>query len=172
MARLIGGGSSRCGSRRSWRRALSRMGLAFPVLAAVMLGGCGTISSKFSEIASQAPGIGLPADAPERTAQQAAYPAVHDMPPPRNTEMLTTIERADAERELVKARTEQQGIGAAIRAGADDPRDAKEKAEKAKAEKEKADREKAARAKRRKIQANQTQASQSQASQAQASQSR
>jgi hypothetical protein len=134
-----------------------------------MLSGCGTISSKFSEVASQAPGIGLPADAPERTSQAAAYPAVHDMPPPRNTEMLTTIERTDAERELVKARTDQQGIGAAIRAGADDPRDVKEKEEQAKAEakaeKERTDREKAARAKRRKIQASQTQVGQGQASQ-------
>lgn len=121
-----------------------------------MLSGCGTISSKFSEVASQAPGIGLPADAPERTAQPAAYPAVHDMPPPRNTETLTTIERADAERELVQARTEQQGIGAAIRAGAEDPRDLKEKEAIAKAQKEKADREKALRAaKRRKVQVNQ-----------------
>lgn len=121
-----------------------------------MLSGCGTISSKFSEVASQAPGIGLPADAPERTAQPAAYPAVHDMPPPRNTETLTTIERADAERELVQARTEQQGIGAAIRAGAEDPRDLKEKEAIAKAQKEKADRERALRtAKRRKVQVNQ-----------------
>jgi hypothetical protein len=144
------------------------------VLVAVALSGCGTISSKFSEVASQAPGIGLPADAPERTAQQAAYPAVHDMPPPRNTDMMTAIERTDAERELLKARTEQQGIGAAIRAGADDPRDVKEKEEearaRAKAEKERADREKAARAKRRKPPASQGQASQAQASQAQASQ--
>jgi hypothetical protein len=132
------------------------VGLAFAVLAAAMLSGCGTISSKFSEVASQAPGIGLPADAPERTAQPAAYPAVHDMPPPRNTETLTTIERADAERELVQARTEQQGIGAAIRAGAEDPRDLKEKEAIAKAQKEKADREKALRtAKRRKVQVNQ-----------------
>jgi hypothetical protein len=132
------------------------VGLAFAVLAAAMLSGCGTISSKFSEVASQAPGIGLPADAPERTAQPAAYPAVHDMPPPRNTETLTTIERADAERELVQARTEQQGIGAAIRAGAEDPRDLKEKEAIAKAQKEKADRERALRtAKRRKVQVNQ-----------------
>jgi hypothetical protein len=78
------------------------------------------------------------------------------MPPPRNTETLTTIERADAERELVQARTEQQGIGAAIRAGAEDPRDLKEKEAIAKAQKEKADRERALRtAKRRKVQVNQ-----------------
>ena len=146
MARVNDHSSAKCGRRSSWRLEPARVGLAFAVLAAAMLSGCGTISSKFSEVASQAPGIGLPADAPERTAQPAAYPAVHDMPPPRNTETLTTIERADAERELVRARTEQQGIGAAIRAGAEDPRDLKEKA----------DREKALRAaKRRKVQVNQ-----------------
>ena len=133
-----------------------------------MLSGCGTISQKFSEVASQAPGIGLPADAPERTAERAAYPAVHDMPPRRNTEMLTTIERADAERTLLQARTEQQGIGAAIKAGADDPRDVKEKQEialaEAKAEQARAEREKALKAKRRKAQASQDPLSQSQQS--------
>lgn len=152
MARLDGHGSGRRGLHPS--RCVA--------LAALMLSGCGTISHKFSEIASQAPGIGLPADAPERTAEPAAYPAVHDMPPPRNTETLTTVERADAERQLVQARSEQQGISAAIKAGADDPRDLKEKEAIAKAEKEKADREKALRAKRRKAQATQNASSRSQ----------
>jgi hypothetical protein len=57
----------------------------------------------------------------------------------------------------VQSRTEQQGIGAAIRAGAEDPRDVKERAEKEKAELEKAEREKAFAAKRRKAQASQNQ---------------
>jgi hypothetical protein len=135
------------------------MWLALPMLAA-LLSGCGSISHKFSEVASQAPGIGLPADAPERSSEPAAYPAVHDMPPRRNTEMLTDIERADAERGLVQARSEQQGIGAAIRAGADDPRDVKEKEEQARAAAEakaKAEKEKALKDKRRKLQASQNQ---------------
>jgi len=131
------------------------MRLAFPALAAVTLAGCGTISQKFSEAASQMPGVGLPADAPERTEERAAFPAVHDIPAPRNTATLTAIERAEAERELLQARSEQQGISAAIRAGAEDPRDVKEKQEKEKAEAERAEREKALRAKRRKAQASQ-----------------
>jgi hypothetical protein len=137
--------------------------LAIPVVSAVLLTGCGMISHKFLEAESQMPGIGLPADAPERTGGPAAYPAVHDVPPPRDTATLTAVERADAERRLVAARTEQQGIGTAIRAGAEDPRDVKEQEEIAKAEKEKADKDRALRAaKRRKVQASQSPASQSQ----------
>jgi hypothetical protein len=95
------------------------------VLATAMLSGCGTISQKFSEAASQVPGIALPADAPERTSERAAYPAVHDLPPPRNIETLTAVERADAERELREARTQQQTSNAAILAESAD-RDKKE----------------------------------------------
>ena len=102
---------------------------AAPVVAAIVvaagLSGCGAISSKFSEAGSQMPGIGLPAGAPERTAERAAFPAVHDLPPPRNSVTLTSIERAEAEKQLLAARNEQQAAGAAIQTGSDDPRDPK-----------------------------------------------
>jgi hypothetical protein len=113
--------------------------LATPVLAAAMLSGCGTIANKFSEVTSQAPGIGLPADAPERTAERAPFPAVHDMPPSRDTVTRTEVERAQAEKELLEARNEQQSAGTVIKTGSDDPREPKikEREETARVQKEK-----------------------------------
>ena len=79
-----------------------------PVIAAAGLAGCSSISEKFRDTAAALPGVGLPADAPERTAQPVAFPAVHDVPPPRNSVTLTDTEQTQMERELVKAREEQQ----------------------------------------------------------------
>jgi hypothetical protein len=59
---------------------------------------------------SQAPAIGLPANAPGRPAQQLPFPAVHDMPPPRSNSMLTEVEQQKMEDDLVAARTRQQAI--------------------------------------------------------------
>jgi hypothetical protein len=90
----------------SWRRRL-----ALPVAAAIAaagLGGCGSISEKFADTASQMPAIGLPAGTPERPATPAAYPAVHDVPPPRNSVMLTNTEAAQMQADLVTARDQQQ----------------------------------------------------------------
>jgi hypothetical protein len=86
---------------RRWR-------LVVPVIAAVGVAGCGSISEKFRDTAATLPGVGLPADAPERTAQPMAFPAVHDIPPPRNSVTLTNTEQDQMERDLVKARDEQQ----------------------------------------------------------------
>lgn len=54
------------------------------------------------------PGIGLPANAPERPAVPPAYPAVHDIPPPRNSVTLTNFEQQKMEFDLVEARDRQQ----------------------------------------------------------------
>jgi len=81
-----------------------------PVIAAAGLAGCSSISEKFRDTAAALPGVGLPADAPERTAQPVAFPAVHDVPPPRNSVTLTNTEQAQMERELVTARDEQQVV--------------------------------------------------------------
>ncbi|MBW8903650.1 MAG: hypothetical protein JF566_06830 [Bradyrhizobium sp.] len=86
---------------RRWR-------LVVLLVAAVGLAGCASISEKFRDTAAALPGVGLPADAPERTAQPVAFPAVHDIPPPRNSVTLTNTEQDQMERELVKARDEQQ----------------------------------------------------------------
>jgi hypothetical protein len=47
---------------------------------------------------------GLPTDTPERPATQLAYPAVHDMPPPRAKAVLTDDELKRAEQDLIAAR--------------------------------------------------------------------
>ena len=92
------------------RRALQRaVAVLAPILAlAVGLSGCGSISDKFRTTASQMPAIGLPAGAPERTAEPVPYPAVHDMPAPRNSTPLTLTEQEQMERELATARDSQQ----------------------------------------------------------------
>jgi len=88
---------------RGWR--------GLPVLAvaaAVGLSGCASISQKFAESASQLPQVGLSPNAPARPAEQMAYPAVHDVPPPRTSTVLTDIEQQKLETDLVSARNQQQ----------------------------------------------------------------
>ena len=88
---------------RGWR--------GLPVLAvaaALCLSGCASISQKFAETASQLPQVGLSANAPARPAEQMAYPAVHDVPPPRTATVLTDIEQQKLETDLVSARDQQQ----------------------------------------------------------------
>lgn len=70
------------------------------------------------------PGIGLPAGAPERTAEPVAFPAVHDIPPPRNSVTLSGIEREELERQLVSARDDQQ-TASGVRKAEKDPKDQK-----------------------------------------------
>ena len=82
--------------------------VASMLAAAAGLSGCASISEKFRDSASQMPGIGLPAGAPERTAEQAGYPAVHDIPPPRNSVTLTNMEQQTLQDDLVAARDQQQ----------------------------------------------------------------
>src|SRR3954462_9635204 len=81
-----------CGAR------LRRSSLLF--LVAMALAGC---SSTLSSMPTQLGG--LPDDAPVRPAVQgAAYPAVHDMPPPRPNTVLTPEQLRKAEAELVAIR--------------------------------------------------------------------
>jgi hypothetical protein len=110
------GASRRFAMARRWR-------LIVPVIAAAGLAGCGSISEKFRDTAAALPGVGLPADAPERTAQPVAFPAVHDIPPPRNSVTLTNTEQDQMERDLVKARDELQvAAGVAKPKKKDDPK--------------------------------------------------
>ena len=66
------------------------------------------MSDKVSQAAGSLPGIGLPANTPERPAEARAFPAVHDMPPQRTTAVLTADEQRSIERELVSARETQK----------------------------------------------------------------
>ena len=96
----------------SWFASRSGLGLALTVGLAAGLGGCGTVSEKMSGAMASMPGVGLPANAPERPAEQRAYPAVHDMPPPRTNAMLTGAEQQQVERELMAARDGQKAAAA------------------------------------------------------------
>jgi len=47
---------------------------------------------------------GLPENAPARPTSPGAYPAVHDLPPPRSQAVLTSEEQRKLEQELIAAR--------------------------------------------------------------------
>ena len=47
---------------------------------------------------------GLPEGAPQRSNKPSAYPAVHDMPPPRGSTVLTDAEQKKLEDDLIAAR--------------------------------------------------------------------
>src|SRR5262249_28760293 len=91
------------------RQSVGVRGLPLLALAvSLALSGCASISQKFAESASQAPEIGLPSNAPARPGQQMAYPAVHDVPPPRTATTLTYVEQQKLETDLVAAGNQQR----------------------------------------------------------------
>jgi hypothetical protein len=51
---------------------------------------------------------GEPAESPERPTTVYAYPAVHDLPPPRATTPLTEEEQVTMEKELAAVREKQE----------------------------------------------------------------
>ena len=89
-------------------RALPAAVLALAVAASPGLSGCASINQKFAESASQLPHVGVSPNAPARPAEQMAFPAVHDVPPPRTAVMLTDVEQHKLETDLVAARDQQQ----------------------------------------------------------------
>jgi len=52
---------------------------------------------------------GLPESTPQRPATPATYPAVHDLPPPRATTILTDAEQKKLEDDLIAARNRAEG---------------------------------------------------------------
>jgi hypothetical protein len=56
---------------------------------------------------------GLPAGAPPRPTTTGAYPAVHDLPPPRETTVLTSDEQKKLEDELAAERNRAAGAASA-----------------------------------------------------------
>lgn len=80
-----------------------RSGLLIVItLAAPLLGSCASTVARLP--ASMG---GEPEGIPERTATPVAYPAVHDMPPPRTDAVLTEQQRQDATKELDAIRARQ-----------------------------------------------------------------
>jgi hypothetical protein len=102
------------GQRNAALRQKSACGRASPwavagaIAAAMGLAGCASTSQTIADRASQLPVVGLSADAPARPADPVAYPAVHDMPPPRHSVVLTGLEQQKLEADLVAARDRQQ----------------------------------------------------------------
>jgi hypothetical protein len=92
--------------------------LALAVVASLGLSGCASMNQRAAEQASQLPHVGLSPSAPARPVQQMAYPAVHDVPPPRTAVMLTDVEQYKLETDLLAARDQQQdaaGVPMALR---------------------------------------------------------
>jgi hypothetical protein len=98
------------GSSRA-RQALGRRALAAALLlaAAVLLTGCSS-----NIIADHMPTVagGLPEGTPARPETPTAYPAVHDLPPPRTDTVLTAEEQKKLEDELIAARNRTSGAPA------------------------------------------------------------
>ena len=75
------------------------VGAAAMVLLSLSLGGCSTSIADLP--------FGTPSDAPERPADVSAYPAVHDLPAPRDQAPMDPAEQAKVEKELMAARDRQ-----------------------------------------------------------------
>lgn len=80
------------------RSVVAALGLA------VALCGCSA-----GAILDKLPGdMGEPADTPARPVTPYAYPAVHDMPPPRATPTMTEEQQVKLEKDLEAARDKQE----------------------------------------------------------------
>ena len=83
--------SGKAGSLTACAAALALMSLA--------LGGC---STSIADLPYEAP-----SDAPERSHDGSSYPAVHDIPAPRDQVAMDHAEQARIEKELIDARDRQ-----------------------------------------------------------------
>jgi hypothetical protein len=87
------------------RERKSLLVLAQTLGLASALAGCSV-----GPVIDQLPGdLGLPAGGPVRPATPYAYPAVHDMPPPRATKTMSDEEQFRLENELTAVRNRQEG---------------------------------------------------------------
>jgi hypothetical protein len=71
------------------------------LVSALVLTGCATQTIVDNLPASMG---GLPDSVPKRAEDQGAYPAVHDIPPPRSTRPLTEEEKKRLREELAESR--------------------------------------------------------------------
>jgi hypothetical protein len=91
---------------------LGARGLVLALAGALMLSSCANTTNMTdmgSKLGNELPTAmgGMPAAAPERPETQPAFPAVHDMPPPRNTKVMTEEEKKRVEAELAVMREQQ-----------------------------------------------------------------
>ena len=73
--------------------------------SALTVGGCSTSIADL-------PGVGLPADAPQRPKEASGYLPVHDLPPDRNEAALKPTEQAKIQADLIAARDRQASTAA------------------------------------------------------------
>jgi hypothetical protein len=73
--------------------------------SALAVGGCSTSIADL-------PGVGLPADAPQRPKEASGYLPVHDLPPDRNEAALKPTEQAKIQADLIAARDRQASTAA------------------------------------------------------------
>jgi hypothetical protein len=73
--------------------------------SALAVGGCSTSIADL-------PGVGLPADAPQRPKEASGYLPVHDLPPDRNEAALKPAEQAKIQADLIAARDRQASTAA------------------------------------------------------------
>ncbi len=91
---------------RACERAILALGL--------LLAGCSS-----GPVIDMVPSVvgGLPAATPARPATTAAFPAVHDMPPPRAEQSLSADDQVKMEKDLKAARDQVQKEGKAVANG-------------------------------------------------------
>lgn len=83
--------------------------VAGAIVATIPLSGC-------SVSVADLPIVGVPEGAPARPKDPGAFPAVHDMPAPREQSALDPAEQVKIESELAAARDRQAGAAAAANA--------------------------------------------------------
>ena len=88
--------------------------MAALIVSALALGGCSTSIADL-------PGIGTPADAPQRPKEAGGYLPVHDLPPDRDEAALKPKELEKIEAELRAARDRQASSAAGTPAAAATP---------------------------------------------------
>ena len=74
------------------------------LVLALALGGCASVAD--------VPLIGVPANAPARPETAGTYLPVHDVPPPRQEQMLSLDDQTRIEKELSEARTKGKATAA------------------------------------------------------------
>jgi hypothetical protein len=84
------------GNRTAWT-------VAVLVMLALSMGGCATSIADL-------PLVGVPSDAPARPKDPAAYPAVEDLPAPREQGAMDVAEQAKIAKELIAARDRQATV--------------------------------------------------------------
>jgi hypothetical protein len=77
--------------------------------SALLLSSCANMSDMGNKLGNEMPTAigGMPQSAPERAQTPPEFPAVHDIPPPRTTKVMTEEEKKRAEAELALMREQQ-----------------------------------------------------------------